>query len=156
MNADHVTLIVRRHGTQFGPEGSSRLLSQLAEVGKGRLAALVVAGEGTSSRCVPRGTLVEDLGKRLHVARVEGLVTTADQVCVFTSSHVSSYLPLSVSLRPYTPSAADGALSSDCSRANGERHSKSSASVQSSASRAERYAAESPPARDLRSEQESS
>ena len=51
-----------------------RLLSQPAEVGEGRFAALVVAGERAPPRHAPHGSLVEEFGERLHVSRVEGVV----------------------------------------------------------------------------------
>src|SRR4051812_21718068 len=44
MDADHVVVIISKQALQFGPESSSRLLRELAEVRRGRLAALVVVG----------------------------------------------------------------------------------------------------------------
>ncbi len=55
---------------QLGPEGPFRALPIPAELGKDRLAALAVAGEGASPRRVPRGALGQELGeahKDLHV-----------------------------------------------------------------------------------------
>ena len=48
MNADHAAVIICKHVMQCGLEGPSRLPHQPAEVGKGRLAAVVVASEGAS------------------------------------------------------------------------------------------------------------
>src|SRR3990172_1316917 len=104
MKADHAPAIICKHVPQFGLEGASRLLPQPAEVGKDRLAALVVASERAPPRRVPRGALVEDLGERLHVGRVEGLVTAADDLGV--PVHIS--LPM----RLHRPKLTDG-LSSD-------------------------------------------
>src|SRR2546430_4043712 len=53
--------------------------SQPGEVGKGRLAALVVVGQRAPSRQVPHGALVEGLGEGLHVDRVEGLVSARSE-----------------------------------------------------------------------------
>src|SRR3990172_6896288 len=71
MNADHAAVITLEQVLQCGLEGPSRLLPQPAEVGEGRVAALVVASERASPWRVPRGALVEGLGERLHVGRVE-------------------------------------------------------------------------------------
>src|SRR5207248_10684228 len=45
MNANDTVVIICEHLLQFGPAGPSRPLSQLAEVGESRIAALVVAGQ---------------------------------------------------------------------------------------------------------------
>src|SRR2546423_13619760 len=44
LDADDAVVIICKQALQFGPEGAARLLPQLAEVRKGCLAALVVAG----------------------------------------------------------------------------------------------------------------
>ena len=59
MNADHAPVIICKHVQQFGLECASRLLPKAAEVGKDRIAALVVASEDASAWRVPRGVLVE-------------------------------------------------------------------------------------------------
>src|SRR5207244_1979860 len=75
LDADHAVVIIRKQVLQLGLEGPSRLLPQPSEVGKGRLAALVVVGHRAPPRQVPHGALVEALGERLHVARGDGLVS---------------------------------------------------------------------------------
>src|SRR5207253_11361992 len=74
----HHTVSICKQVLQLGPEGAPRLLSQPADVGEGRFAALVVAGERAPPRHAPHGSLVEEFGERLHVSRVEGLVTPPD------------------------------------------------------------------------------
>ena len=44
MNANHAAVIIGEHVLRFGLEGPSRLSPISAELGKGRLAALAVAG----------------------------------------------------------------------------------------------------------------
>jgi hypothetical protein len=83
LNADHAAVLAFKHVQKIGPEGSTRLPAIPAEQGKDRLAALVVAGDGTAPGRVPRGALVEKLSERLHVGRVEGLVTATDKLGVF-------------------------------------------------------------------------
>jgi hypothetical protein len=46
------------------------------------VAAVVVAGDRTAPRRVPRGALVEQLGEHCHVGRVERLVPSADDLDV--------------------------------------------------------------------------
>src|SRR5438067_1343435 len=87
LDADHVVVTICTHVLQLGPEGSSRLLRQLAEVRQGRLAALVVVGKRASPRQVPHGTLVEELGERVDVARVEGVVSAPHDRDVLVWSH---------------------------------------------------------------------
>ncbi len=53
MNADYPAVIVGQHALQAGSEDPSCLARLAAEVAKGRLAALVVAGKGAVSRRVP-------------------------------------------------------------------------------------------------------
>src|SRR5947209_13062811 len=87
LDADHVIVVVCTYVLQLRPEGAPRLLRQLAEVGQGRLAALVVLGERAPPRQVPHSALVEELGERLDVARVEGLVSAPHDRDVFICSH---------------------------------------------------------------------
>jgi hypothetical protein len=49
-----------------------------AELGEGRIAAFLIADEGTSPRRVPRGVLIDEYGERSHVCRVERLVTASN------------------------------------------------------------------------------
>jgi hypothetical protein len=49
-HADHPTIITYQHALQCGLEGPTCLSRIPAELGNGRLAALVIAGEGASSR----------------------------------------------------------------------------------------------------------
>ena len=79
MNADHAAVIICKDVPQFGLEGAFRLLPIPGELGKDRVSAHVVASDGASPRRVPRGVLVEELSKCLHVGRVEGMVTAADE-----------------------------------------------------------------------------
>ena len=71
MHGNHSALVICKHVTQFGPEGSVRILPIPAELGEDRLAALAVASEDASARRVPGGVL-EDLGEGLDVGLVEG------------------------------------------------------------------------------------
>ena len=87
LDADHAVVIICKQVLQLGPEGAPRLLPQPAEVGKGRLAALVVFGQLAPPRQVPPSALVEGLGERVHVGRVEGLVSAPHDRYVFGCSH---------------------------------------------------------------------
>ena len=87
LDAYHAVVIICKQALQLGPEGASCLLPQPAEVGKGRIAALVVVGRPAPPRRVPRAVLVEEFGERVHVARVEGLVGAPHDRCVFVCSH---------------------------------------------------------------------
>ena len=82
MNADHPAVITLEQVQQCGLEGPSGLTPVPAELGKDRIAALAVATDGASPRRVPRGVVVEELSERLHVGRVEGLVTASHGLCV--------------------------------------------------------------------------
>jgi hypothetical protein len=82
MNADDAAVVTYRHGLQYSFESSTRLASIPPELGKGGITAFVVASDAASTRRVPRGVLLEDLGERLHVARVEGLVASSDGLSV--------------------------------------------------------------------------
>src|SRR5437899_722573 len=87
LHADHSVLIICKHVLQVGPEGATCLLPQLAEVGKGRVAAVVVVSEAAPPRQVPHGALVEEFGERVHVCRVEGLVGAPHDRGVLIGSH---------------------------------------------------------------------
>jgi hypothetical protein len=69
MHADHAAVVIFNHVSQFGVEGPSRLAPLPAELGKGRLAPLVVASDGAS----PRGCLSEVAGAVLELqGRTDG------------------------------------------------------------------------------------
>jgi hypothetical protein len=82
VDADHATFIIRKHVAEFGLEGASSLPAVATELRKDLLAAHPIAGDGTSSRRMPGGILVEELREGLHVGGVEGLVTAADNLSV--------------------------------------------------------------------------
>src|SRR5215208_814443 len=69
--ADHAVVIVADQTLELRPEGPARLLGEVAEVGQGRLATLVVVGVRAPPRQVPHNALVEDLADRVDVACVE-------------------------------------------------------------------------------------
>src|SRR5437660_3986629 len=87
LHTDHSVLIICEHVLQVGPKGAPCLLSELAEVGKGRLAALVVVSEAALPRQVPDGALVEQFGECVHVGRVEGLIGAPHDRRVLICSH---------------------------------------------------------------------
>src|SRR4051812_4322719 len=84
MDADHVVVTIGTHVLELGPEGATRLLRELAEVRQGRVAAPVVVGERAPPRQVPHSALVEELGERVDVTRVERLVSASHDcdVCI--------------------------------------------------------------------------
>ena len=67
LDPDHAVVIISDQALQFGPEGAIGLLAYLAEVGKGRVAALVVLGHRAPARQMPHNVLVEDFGQFLQV-----------------------------------------------------------------------------------------
>jgi hypothetical protein len=75
VDSDHATVGVRKDTLQCGLERSSCLASIPAKLGEDRIAAVVVAGKGTSPRRVPRCILVEQLGECFHIGRVESSVS---------------------------------------------------------------------------------
>src|SRR4051812_42891343 len=87
LDADHAVVTICGQVAQLGPEGPSGLLRKLAEVRQGRVAALVVVGHRAPARQVPHGALVEDLGERVDVARVEGVVGALHDRYVLIWSH---------------------------------------------------------------------
>src|SRR5439155_10487531 len=103
-DADHAVVIIRKQVLQLGLEGPSCLLSYLAEVGQGRLAALVVVGHRAPPRQVPHGALVEEFGERVNVARVEGFVSAPHDRRVFICSHRCPPSRCYRSMRDTTPS----------------------------------------------------
>src|SRR3954469_1785220 len=87
MDADDVAVIVRGQVLQLGAEGAACLLRQLAEIRQRRVAALVIVGERAPPRQVPHGALVEQLGERVDVTRVECLVSAPHDRDVFICAH---------------------------------------------------------------------
>src|SRR5205807_2942483 len=95
LDADHARVTVCSQVLQLGPEGASRLLCQLAEVRQRCVAALVVVGHRAPPRQVPDSSLVEELGERVDIARVERLVSAPHRGDVLGCSH-----DLSLQLEP--------------------------------------------------------
>src|SRR5436190_8515700 len=60
LDGDHAVVVICKQVLQLGPEGAPCLLPQLAEIGKGRLASLVVVGHRAPPRQVPHSALVKD------------------------------------------------------------------------------------------------
>ena len=73
----------------------------------------MVASERASPRRVPRGALVEELGERLHVGRVEGLVTASHGLAFSAAPIVSLLLVVLSNARHYlrSRSPCGGAVS---------------------------------------------
>src|SRR5204863_8041069 len=84
-----------------------------------RVAALVIVGHRTPPRQVPPSALVEELDERIHVGRVESVVSALHDRHVFICCHVVSYpcrcrCPLSGAITLYrltSPSRASPAAS---------------------------------------------
>jgi len=86
MNTGEAAVVTNSHGLQHHLEGPSCATPIPAELGTGRITALVVAGDGASPRRMPGGVLVEKVGERLEVALIEGLVTASHGFGVFFCS----------------------------------------------------------------------
>src|SRR5436190_16250216 len=86
LHTDHAVLAIRRQVLQLSPEGPSSLLGQLAEVRQGRPATLVVPGHRAPARQVPH-SLVHELGERVHIARVERVVSATHGRYVLLCGH---------------------------------------------------------------------
>ncbi len=69
MNANHAAVTICKNVLQCSLEASSGLPYVPTELGKDRLAALVVASNGASPRRVPRGVLVHVDGAPSYRAR---------------------------------------------------------------------------------------
>src|SRR3954447_17808785 len=74
LEADHAVVTIREQVLQLGTEGAPGLLRELAEVRQCRVAPLVVVCVRAPPRQMPDNALVEELGERVDVTRVEGLV----------------------------------------------------------------------------------
>src|SRR4051794_32792114 len=85
LHADHAVVAIRGQVLQLSPEGPSSLLRQLAEVRQGRPATLVVPGHRAPARQVPH-SLVHELSERVHIARVERVVSATHGRYVLAAS----------------------------------------------------------------------
>src|SRR4051812_5388812 len=82
LNADHTRVANCSHVLQLCPKGPSSLLRELTEVRQGCPGTLVVAGHRAPARQVPH-SLVHELSERVHVARVERVVSASHGRYVF-------------------------------------------------------------------------
>src|SRR5438067_10535152 len=69
LDPDNAALVIWKRAQQLGPAGAARLLRQLAEVGQGSVAALVIVGHRAPTRQVPHDSLVEDVDERVPRTR---------------------------------------------------------------------------------------